>query len=198
MVWFLVFFLYFLYVLTAIIFIVDCYLIIRFIERVYCTCIAKQPPMVATNNKLRQAVVSEINTHYKNAKNICDFGSGFGGLARFIANNTKATVYGLENMPFSVCVSKITDLVRHTKNKTIWTNGFEYMDKTNVFFDVVVAYLGPDAVQKLSKYKNKMRVLILIDFQLKSIKPIRVINVGSGFTRYGGKLYPNKLFIYEF
>lgn len=158
----------------------------------------KQPPMVASTSILRKTVVEQINTYYPNAKNICDFGSGFGGLARFIAKNTKAHVYGLENMPFSVLVSKLADFIHRTNNTTIWCDAFDYMDKTKQKFDIVVAYLGPRITPKLLKYKNKTRVLILLDFKLENIKPTRTIKVGSGYTKYGGKRYPNTLYIYEF
>jgi len=42
-------------------------------------------------------VVSEIIKNYPNAKNICEIGAGFGGLARAVARNTNANVYALEN-----------------------------------------------------------------------------------------------------
>ena len=50
----------------------------------------------------------------------------------------------------------------------------------------------------LLKYKNKMRVLISLDFKIKGVKPTRITKVGSGATIYWGKLYPHKLYIYEF
>ncbi len=190
--------LYFLYVLVAIVFVLDCYLILKFIEFVYCAHVLKQPPMAASVKDLRKTVVKEINKYYKNAKNICDFGSGFGGLARYISKNTGANVYGLENMPFSVFISKLSDYFCKTTNKTIWCNGFDYMDKTKTKFDVIVAYLGPDLTPHLLKYKNKMRVLISLDFKIKGLKPTRITKVGSGATIYWGKLYPHRLYVYEF
>ena len=188
----------FMYTLVLLFFIADCYLILKFIEYLYCTYILKQPPMVSSANVLRKEVLRQITTHYKNAKTICDFGSGFGGLTRLIAKNTNAAVYGLENMPFSVFISKLLDLFYKTNNKTIWCNAFEYMKTTTMKFDVVIAYLGPDTTKKLLKYKNKMHVLILLDFDIKGKKPTRIIDIGYGSTIYHGKFYPHKLFIYEF
>ncbi len=50
-------------------------------------------------------------------KKICELGSGFGGLARVIARNTKADVYALENMPFAAFMSKIIDILSGCKKK---------------------------------------------------------------------------------
>ena len=194
----MIFLLYLLYVLIAIVFVLDCYLILKFFEFFYCAHVLKQPPMVASNKNLRKTIVYQINKYYKNAKNICVFGSGFGGLVRYISKNTGANVYSLENMPFSMFISKLSDYFSNTNNKTIWCNGFDYMDKTKIKFDIVVAYLSPDLTPKLLKYKNKMRVLISLDFKIKGLKPTRIIKAGLGHTIYWGKLYPHRLYIYEF
>ena len=63
----------------------------------YCACVRHQPPFVASPDLSRKLVVSEIIKNYTNAKNICEIGSGFGGLARAVARNTNANVYALEN-----------------------------------------------------------------------------------------------------
>ena len=193
----MMFVMYVLYILLIFVFVLDLYLAFKFFEYLYCTHILKQPPMVASNYLLRQALVDYINTYHKNVKNICDIGSGFGGLVRLLAEKTNANVYGLENMPFSVLISRIYGWFYRTNSKIIWCDAFDWLDKSDIIFDVVVAYLGPDAIQKVLKYKNKMHILISMDFKLKNIKPVHVIKM-SGATRYKGNLYPHMLYVYKF
>jgi len=119
-------------------------------------------------------------------------------LAHFIANNTNANVFAVENMPFSVFISKFLDIFHKGKNKTVWNDLFKYLDESDINFDVCVAYLGPDLTQKLLKYKHKMPVFISLDFEIAGIKPKRIIDLEHGHTLYKGKKYPHKLFIYEF
>ena len=110
----------------------DIYLGIKSFEYIYCASIRHQPPLVASNQHERQLVVDQIKTKYPEAKNICELGSGFGGLARTIARNTKANVYALENMPFSAFVSKKCDIVLRCKNNhTIFGDAFEYLKTTD-------------------------------------------------------------------
>ena len=182
------------------IFIFDIYLGVKFFEYVYCANIKHQPPLVASSSCLRRNTVEQIVKYYNKSKNICEIGAGFGGLARVVAKQTKANVYALENMPFSAFVSKTCDLLSGSKNNhTIWCDAFEYLDKTNKKFDVAVAYLGPTATPKIQQYKNKIRVLISLDFEIKDLKPVRVIDMSkNGYTIYKKIKYPHKLFIYEF
>ena len=186
------------YFFAAIILYINVYLLLKFIEYFYCAFIARQPPNVTSSNAMKQKVLEQINTCYKNAKNICDIGSGYGSFTRFIAKNTKADVIGIENMAFSAFAAKVLDLFCFRNVKTIKADAYEFLDKTNIVFDVAIAYLGPREVQKLKKYKNKIRVLICLDFEIKNIKPTRIIDVGHGFTTFNHKKYPHKLFIYEF
>lgn len=177
----------------------DLYLGIKFIEFVYCANIVRQPPFVASSDTMRQYAIKQILTKYKKAKNICEVGSGFGGLARAIAFNTNANVYALENMPFSALVSKIADYKSKCKNnKTIWCDAFKYLKNTDIKFDVAVAYLNPTFTSKLYDYRNKFNVLISIDFEIQGTKPTKIIDIGYGYTTYMGTRYPHKLFIYEF
>ena len=193
-------FVYFAVYLVLIVFcLVDLFLIFKFIEFVYCANIRFQPPLVSSTRKLRQYVVNQIRTNYPNAKNICEVGSGFGGLARTIARNTGANVYALENMPFSAWTSKILDWISGCKtNKTIWCDAFKYLDNTNQKFDVAVAFLGPTLTPKIYKYKNKIDVLISLDFEIPELKPKHVLDIGHGCTVYKKIEYPHKLFVYEF
>lgn len=125
------------------------------LEYFYCAVIRHQPPNVSTTRHLRQYVVNEIISNYPDAKKICELGSGFGGLARVIARNTKADVYALENMPFAAFVSKIIDILSGCKkNHTIWTDVFEYLK--NEHFDVVVAYLSSTVTPKIYEHTEKL------------------------------------------
>jgi tRNA A22 N-methylase len=143
-------------------------------------------------------VIEQINTYYSDAKNICDIGSGFGFMTRCIARYTKANVIGLENVRFSALVSNILNMFSFGKVKTIRCDAYEYLSKTKKIFDVGIAYLGPKEVQNLKKYKQKMRVLICLDFEIYGLRPVRIVDVGHGFTYFNHKKYPHKLFIYEF
>ena len=184
---------FFIYALLIAVGVFDVYML----EYFYCAVIRHQPPNVSTTRHLRQYVVNEIISNYPDAKKICELGSGFGGLARVIARNTKADVYALENMPFVAFVSKIIDILSGCKkNHTIWTDAFEYLK--NEHFDVVVAYLGPTVTPKIYEHKDKIGILISLDFEIKGIKPKHVVNTISGYTIYNHVKYPHRLFIYEF
>ena len=65
-------------------------------------------------------------------------------------------------------------------------------------FDVAIAYLGPTATPMIQKYKDKIKVLISLDFEIKNLKPKHVIDMGHGYTIYKRIKYPHRLFIYEF
>lgn len=186
----------FTYILVGLFVLLDLFLVLKFIEYIYCAFFHGQPPMVASNKKLRQMVANQINKYYPNAYSVCEIGAGFGGMARYIARHTNATVTGIENMPFSVFVSKFLDIF--SKSKTVWGDAFEYMDKLPGTFDIGIAYLGPKLTPLLKNYTGKMHVLISLDFKVPGIKPVRVVDMGYGNTIYRGKKYPHKLFIYEF
>ena len=190
---------FFVYALLAAAIIFDVYLCFKLFEYVYCANIRHQPPLVASNNYERRLVIEQIKNKYSTAKNICEIGSGFGGLARAIARNTPANVYALENMPFSAFISKIADRLSFCKNnKTIWCDAFAYLDNTDLKFDIAIAYFGPTATPMIQKYKDKIKVLISLDFEIKKLKPKHVIDMGRGYTIYKGIKYPHRLFIYEF
>lgn len=191
----MLFFSYFLIVLFVI---VDVFLFFKFFEYAYCIIKKKQPPFVPSNNDLRMAVVKQINNHYKDAKLICEVGSGFGALSRYIAKNTNAEVIGLENMPLSAFFSKFLDFLSDSDSKTIWCDAYEYLDKTDKKFDIVVAYMGPEYTNRLKKYNDKIKVIISLDFEMNNMKPNRVIDLGGVATIYNRKKYPHRLYIYEF
>ena len=171
---------------------------IQFIEYCFCVFVKKQAPFVPSTNTSRKITAITINKYYKNAKNIVEIGSGFGAFSRYIARKTHANVIGLENMPWCAFISKILDIFCFAKNKTVFCDAFEYLDKTNKTFDIAIAYLGPKLTPKLLKYKKKIKTLISLDFPLPDYEPTKIIDGGPGTTTMGGKQYPHKLYIYEF
>lgn len=187
------------YMVLGTVILVDIYLIVKFIEYVYCANIRHQPPFVPSPNKLRHLVVQEIALNYPDAKNICELGSGFGGLARMIAQKQQANVYALENMPFSVFISKLCDFLTGCKNnKTIHCDIFDYLEKTNIHFDIAIAYLSPSMTPRIQKYRKKIDVLISLDFEIPGITPKRIIELKHGYTIYNKIKYPHRLLVYEF
>lgn len=187
-------------VLLVLVFMLALSWVFEFAEYAYCTSIKKQPPLVASCPRLRQSVVEQILKHYSKSKNICEIGSGFGGLARAVARNTDADVYALENMPYSALVSKICDVMTGCKNNhTIWCDAFEYLKNTDCYFDVALAYMGPTATPLIQNYKNKIGVLISLDFEIKGLRPIRVVDLSDcGYVVYNRVKYPHRLYVYRF
>lgn len=102
-------FTFFLYTILIVFFLFYLYFFIKVFEHLYCSFIRKQVPFVPSHKKSRKAVADQINTYYKNAKNVLEIGSGFGGLARYTARNTDTNVVALENMIFSASISKLLD-----------------------------------------------------------------------------------------
>lgn len=168
------------------------------VQQIYCSYFHKQVPLVPSSRNNRKFIIREIKENYKNAKYICEIGSGLGGLSRKIARNTNAKVIGIENMYLNVVVSKIFDFLSMTTSETVLCDAFEFLDKTKIHFDVAVAFMGPIETNFIAKYKNKIDVLISIDFELKNLKPNKVINTGAGYTLFNGKKYPHRLYIYNF
>lgn len=188
----------FVYLLVLVLVVVDIWLGIKFIEYVYCANVRHQPPFVPANKKMRHVVISEILSHYGNAATVCEIGAGHGGLARYIARHCNVRVVALENMPFAASVSKVLGILSWGRCQTVWCDAFEWLDKVPEPIDVAVAYLGPNLTPRLSKYGDKIKVLLSLDFEIPNMRPVRIIDVYDGYTIYGGKKYPHRLFVYEF
>ena len=167
------------------------------IEYCYCAYIKRQIPFVASVGALRHAVAAEIVTKYPNAKTLCDIGSGYGGFARFLARKTGARVFALENMPFTFAVAYVLNLFCWPKIRNIRCDAFEYLRKCDVWFDVGIAYLGPGVNDKLVHVLDKFGVLIVLDVPISGLKPLYVVDVGHGYTKYGRRKFPHKLFVYR-
>ncbi len=185
------------YIIFGLIAFIDVYFFIKITEYLYCAIILKQPPFVPSSRYLRYALVKEIHKRYSNCRVACDIGSGYGGLARFVARQCGCRVVALENMPFSAVVSWLNNAFCPSV-RTVYRDAFKYLANTDEIFDVGIAYLGPDYVSQLLRYKKRFRVLITLDFEIPEMRPVRIIDVGHGMTRYNGVLYPHRLFVYEF
>ena len=161
--------------------------------------IRHQIPFAASNQRHRRAVSDEINTHYANMKTVCDIGSGYGGLARYIARHSKMRVIGLENMPMTALIAKV-GCIFCPRAKTVWCDAFQYLDTCDGF-DIGIAYMGPGVNNMIGKYKNKFRVIITLDVPIENMRPTRTVEIGHGCTTYGRlghrRKFPHKLFIYE-
>ncbi len=188
---------FFLYFFVFLLFLIDLFLGIKLFEYLYCV-IKKQPPFVPSADCLQDAVISQISDCYRNAKIICECGSGFGGLARNISKHTEAKVLALEIMPFSALVSKTLDFLHGSKSKTIWCDAYKYLEHIDNDIDVMITYLSPAYMTRLKKYRHKIKVIISLDFRISGIKPSKIITLGKGYTIYNIKKYPHRLYIYEF
>ena len=134
------------------------YKIIQNIERAFCVLKLHQIPFVPSAHILRRAVINEICIHYPHARTVMEIGAGYGGLARKIPRNTNATVYAIENMPFSCTVLKIFNFICRTRNCiAICDDVFKYIRNRRTRIDIGIAYLGPDTNNKLNHtQKNSM------------------------------------------
>jgi hypothetical protein len=166
-------------------------------EYMTCVVIKHQPPFVATSMSVQRKLVKYIQEHYKDVKLICEIGSGYDDMARYIGQKTGASVIALENMPLSAFISKTKDLFQK-KSQTIKCDAFDYLKKTQKKFDLAIAYLSPKHTTKLLQFKSKFRTLISLDFEIENYKPTKIIDCGPGFTTFNHKKYPHKMFIYEF
>ena len=157
----------------------------------------RQIPCVSSSRVLRRAVATEIQK-YKNVKSVCEIGSGYGGLARFVARKCNVDVVAVENVWFTFAVSYVLSLffcgnrVQH-----VCADAFEYLKNENLHFDVGLAYLGPKVNDELRDLMSRFDVLICLDVPMSNAKPVRVVDVGCGYTKFGKEKYPHKLFFYE-
>jgi len=175
----------------------ELYWFVRMLEYMYCTLVAKQIPFVPSAYVLRHAVVDEILQNWPLTKTVCDIGSGYGGLARYVSRRCGVNVVALENMPFTFFIAQIAGLFGGARVTNIYCDAFEYLKQYDGVFDVGVAYLGPGVNNRLIDVMDKFRVLIVLDVPIPNVKPVRVVDVGHGGTRYGARMYPHRLFIYD-
>lgn len=183
----------YLFVIALFVFVV--YLVLKSVEYSFCV-FHGQIPFVPSAGRLRRAVVNEINSHYADMQTACDIGAGYGGLARCVSRKCGKRVWALESMPMTAAILWVLNLFSFGRVKTVWCDAFEYL-KTSDGFDIGIAYLGPGVNWRLREYSEKFRVLITLDVPIDGLHPVRTIDVGRGFTRYGRKKFPHRLFVYE-
>ena len=189
---------FFTYVLLVVVACITVYCGVKFIEYSWNVIVSKTPPFVPANSIERAAVAQQINMFYPHAKTVLELGSGYGGLVRYIARHTSAHVVGVERMPGTALISWVLDKLYRGNSRTVWGNIYQYLEYMHGQADIAVAYMGPEVMAGLVRYANKFNVLISVDFEIPEIKTVRVVDVCDGCTRYRGKKYPHRLFIYEF
>ena len=189
---------FFTYVLLVVVACITVYCGVKFIEYSWNVIVSKTPPFVPANSIERAAVAQQINMFYPHAKTVLELGSGYGGLARYIARHTSAHVVGVERMPGTALISWVLDKLYRGNSRTVWGNIYQYLEYMHGQADIAVAYMGPEVMAGLVRYANKFNVLISVDFEIPEIKTVRVVDVCDGCTRYRGKKYPHRLYVYEF
>lgn len=182
-----------------VIFCLEMYWLMRIAEYFWAGYVKHQIPFVASSAKLRRTIVDEINRNYPEYKTVCEIGSGYGGMARAVSRKCGVRVWALENMPFTYAVARVLDFITgaHRVN-TLRVDAFEWLKEYDGVFDIGIAYLGPGVNDRLLDYRDKFRVLLVLDVPVSDITPTRTIDIGGGYTRYGRTKYPHKLFVYEF
>lgn len=174
------------------------YIWVKSAEYLWCCLVLHQIPFVPSSRFLRRATVQAIKSFCPDVKTVCEIGSGYGGLARFVARRCGADVVALENMPFTNFVARMGSFLpggRRVQN--IKADAFEYLKGKCGAFDVGVAYLGPVVNARLVDVMSCFNVLIVLDVPVPNVEPTAVMDVGRGFTRYGRLKFPHKLFIYK-
>ena len=186
------------YLVVAVLVIGIAYAFFFYIERM-ASLQRKCYPYVHSVGWLRRAVVADINAHYPHAATAVEIGSGYGGMARKMARQCGLRVVALENMPMSAALSKCGDWITRANCRTHWCDAFDYLSRCETF-DIAVAYLGPGEYERVAGYHDKFRVLITMDAPVAGLTPVRVVDVGHGYTRYalGRVKMPHRLFVYEF
>ena len=173
------------------------YIWIKSLEYLWCIFVLHQIPFVASDRLLRRATVQVINQYCPDVKTVCEIGSGYGGLARFVARRCGADVVALENMPFTNFVARMGSfLPGGGRVQNIRADAFKYLGQGKSF-DVGVAYLGPVVNARLVDVMSCFKILIVLDVPIPYVEPTAVIDVGRGFTRYGRLKFPHKLFVYK-
>jgi hypothetical protein len=152
-------------------------------------------PMPASA-KVRSTVAGEVN-RFSKVGTIVEAGSGWGTLALYLARQCPGwKIIGLENSPVPLWISRV--FLR-------WTSGVNGISTDSISFnraniytysygadDVIVCYLYPGAMKRLSEMANNRLKhgtrLISICFALPSWEPERIVTCGD--------LYRTKVYVY--
>ncbi len=115
-----------------------------------------------------------------------------GFLSKQIAKTNKnIKVIGFEHFITPFIYSKINNMfVKNVKIKR--ENFFNYLDKSDKKFDIGVAYLYPDLIARLEKYKHKFDIIILLDFNFKNTIESKKIKLNKNL------LGQHNMFVYDF
>ena len=133
------------------------------------------------------------NKKYKNVHSVCEIGAGYGVLARYVARKCDVSVTALENVWFTYFIASICRILPGgNKVRNVCADAFEYLKGENVHFNIGIAYLCPEVNDCLMDFMDKFDVLILLDFPTSGVAPVRVVDVGHGFTRFNNKKYPHQ------
>jgi hypothetical protein len=155
---------------------------------IYCAetiigAIAGLSPKVQSSRRLRDAVIRELQSIGK-FDSVCDVGSGFGGMCGRIARAfPSARVSGIEIMPMPFMMSKIARFFGWIPRRVEFYFGdFFARVKKSGGFDVGVAYQLPSVAKRMeSEIMNKFNILIVLDFPLPNVVPVRKIKLHHDF-----------------
>ena len=169
-----------------------------FIDKIICVNIKKQIPFVASNRRMRHALIAEIQKHYSQYKTAVDIGAGDCALARMVARQCNMRVIAIENTWHSLTLARIKNRIFHAKKVELAAaDAFEYLARTRKKYDIGIAYLGPSVNDRLIDVAGRFRVIITLAVPIPGIKPTRVLERVGGGTMYGGKWYVNNIYVYE-
>jgi hypothetical protein len=146
--------------------------------------------------KVRFAVAAEIN-RLSSGGTIIEAGSGWGTLALYLARYCPSwRIMGIENSPVPLWISKlilrfISKITGAFHDRVSFKSGdiysFSYKEA-----DIIVCYLYPDAMKRLSAILNQQLVpdarVISVCFALPGWQPKHVVTCGD--------LYHTKIYVY--
>jgi predicted O-methyltransferase YrrM len=146
--------------------------------------------------KVRHAVAEEIN-RLSRGETIVEAGSGWGTLAIYLARKCPGwKIIGIENSPVPLWISRffwryISAVNGITLDRTSFINGNIYT-YPYAEFDVIVCYLYPGAMKRLSEMANNQLSpgtrIISVCFALPGRVPERLVTCGD--------LYRTKVYVY--
>lgn len=136
----------------------------------------KGAPYYPSSKQAISDIVQELASEQKTLR-IAELGSGDGRLAFGLAK-TGAEIVAYEVNPLLTILTRVLKFLKRTTNLTIKNADFLQEDLSE--FDVVVAYLYPEVMQKLepklfSELKDGSRI-ISNTFKIKTRTPNKVIN----------------------
>ncbi|MDR3208607.1 MAG: class I SAM-dependent methyltransferase [Rickettsiales bacterium] len=172
---------------VSVIIAIACYL---YLFEVFFAMITGFPPKVNSVRKMRDAVIRELKR--MDFYSVCDAGSCFGGMCGRIARAFPSSqVLGIEIMPIPFVMSKIAQLIGLIPRRVRFQLGdFFACVKKSDGFDVGIFYQFPRTMERVeSEIIDKFKVMLVLDFPLPNIKPIRKIKLHRDFLKMQHYLY---------